>query len=622
MKQQTIDNVEIDSLPTLKKIDSGQTAGWILQIGLGILLGFSAIQQLHSKLPIDDVSFLLATMAVLVAAVPLPFIPRLNIPCSKIWNAFLIIGLVWYALFSVMSYIYFHRYTFFETADKPQAIATFTLSALPIALLIIILTRRTKHASAMPSWMFALLLFGIWGLPYNLQFGQLPIWILSFVIAYQAAFLARGVRVLLLAISIACLELLALSLSYYIAQPSFPRFGADSLAGPSTVGHYMLLIIGISVGSLIYASKKARFPAIIITGFFIVCLFLTQTRAALVGMLAGALFFILQQPRNSKIDRRIVISLVLVAIAVVLIVTMLTIARQPHEERGMMLVWAMREFAHSPLIGNGIGSWHSSYTEHLISAHLPLTEDHLHCHNIFGEILCNMGLVGLFIFVLVFYCCYKVFANARESLDNPAERNALIACAAGIFGFILSLAVDVIYWYQAVMPIIPALIGTWMGYMASKDSNSASYIVGTSNIKRYMFAITTVAGMALISILSAKSLPVNYQDYAKKLSHKWFVMGDAGELPFGDIQVRTINKSGKPIEGVTLTLHPYRKQCFSDKNGDCLFKHIRKIPVGQSNHLKLHCNGYKDQVTDFSQVEHGPTLLRITLEPLSKGQER
>ncbi len=620
MEQQTLDRDEVIIQPTTEKPVTGQTLGWLLQIGLGLLLGFSALQRLHYQLPVDDISFLLASMAVLAAAAPMQFKPLLNILCSKQCKGFLLLGIVWYGLFSLLSYIHFHRYTFFETADKPQAIVIYALLALPIALLVVALTRRTKHAAATPYWGLALLTFGLWTLPYNLQFGQLPIVLLSFIIAFQAAFLARGVRVLLISITIACLELLAISLRYYIAQPSFPRFGADSLAGPSHVGHYLLLIIAVSFGSMMFIPKKSRFPAIAIIAFFVVCIFLSQTRAALIGLIAGALFIILQRPRGSKIDRRIVAGILIAAVVVIFVVTTLTIVRQPHEQRGMMLVWSMRQFVSSPLIGNGIGSWHSSYTEHMIRTNGSMIEDHLHCHNIIAEILCNTGLIGLLIFGLVLYCSAKVYIHARESLDSPSERMALVACAAGAFGYLLSLLVDVHYWYQPVMPMIPALIGTWMGYMAARDTPTVQPN-GSDISKRYVFPLAVVAGLVVIAFISSKTLPILYPSYGEKLSHKWFELGNPGELPYGDIQVRAINQAGTPIEGVTMTIASFGRTCSSDKNGICLFKHIRKRLIGQDYHLTLQCNGYADRTLDFAQVEHGPTVIGLSLEPLGKDRK-
>lgn len=602
--------------------DHAQMVGGIVQIGLGILIGFSSLQCiehlrcLNLRLLFDDVSILLVSMAVIVTAAPFPFAPKIEIPCNRILKWLLFAGLSWYAVFSAFSYAHFHRGVLWESADKPQIFAAIALFVLPAALLIIAFSRQAHH-SAIPNWCIALLAFGLFTLPFSMQLGQLPICILSFIVAFLSAFLARGTKVLLLSATAACLLLFALSMADYVTfLPAvtlhLPRFG-DALAGTSYAGHYLILIIAVSAALLFSRSKSSNHLQIyIMVGFFTLCLVLSQTRGAVIGLLSGLSFFAFQCAKRHKISKIAVVAIVLFMAAGAFVVTHLTAERQTGEERLDLLIWALQEFSHSPLIGNGVGSWHSTYTEHAIAT--GITSDiHQHCHNIVGEILCNMGLLGLLIFSVALYCGSRVYVQVRDALSSIDEHNTIVLITAGIFGYVVSFVVDIIFWYQAVMPIVPVLIGTSWGYLTSKKDTTTVDKVTVSNLKRCVYPSLLVAGMILISLVATRYLPTYYSSYRDKLNHKWFGNAEPGELPFGDIRGKVIDNQGHPVNGVMVTLKQPLKRCSTDKNGVFVFTNIQKRPVGREHLIEFYCKGYIKKITKIAQSEHGPTVVGIEL---------
>lgn len=617
---------------------STQYMGLALQIGLGILLGFSAIKSVYLggnlHMPkVDDMCLLLVSMAVLVAATPLPFPPKLDVPCRALTKALLVAGLTWYAIFCATSWIYFHRGILTLTlTDRLQLMALFALCALIITPLVRLSGRGNRCRSAIPLWTLALLAVGLLGLPLSIQLGQLPVCILAFVIAFQAAFLARGLRILFISIIVASMGVLGYGLiAFCCAVPSWsgqlPRFGQNigrnlvGNLGPNPVGHYLILLAFAGVALFCLSRGKSRLFSVAGIALCVLCLILTQSRGAILGLLVAVAFFVWQGRRIRMPSLRVMIAtLVAVAFALAL-VGHLTAERLASDERPAMLKFAMQMFLRSPIIGNGVGSFHSAFAEYQL-AHLNHLSNHLQCHNLIAEILCNAGLLGLLVFGVTFFCCFRLYRRARGLLDSIDEQYALIACAAGILGYISSWMVDVLYWYQTLTPAIPVLIGSCMGFVASKNVPSVPKLAPDRNRMCWVYPSLLVVMLIAAAGAASRVCLVKIPDYREKLSQIWIIRSDPGDFPTGNIIGRIVDERGYPIYGVEVKLSPGGRKAFSDRNGEFHLKDFRKKSGRFLWHARFIRGGDCSRAVVVPQSEHGPTVLNVVLRETGRGNKR
>lgn len=595
------DNTEAVSLTTGH--DIGKITGWVLQAGLGLLLGFSLIQDLSKcvSLPVDDVYLLLAVMSLLLAATNLPSIPKLQFYFSRRVRIAAGAALIWYVFFALLSWRYYHRGCLINSPNDYIALTTLAKAAFPIIIGLILLQRNKSQGASLPLWSVILLAFGLIGLPLNAQLGYVPIYALGFVIAFYAGLLAKSAKVLLLFTMAACLELFAFGLSKYISGMSFfGRLGgnADGMAYPNTIGHYMVFIFAATVALLYYVSRRTRYLIYGILAFLAVCFMMLQSRGgmlAVVGMVCAYVFM-----HRSAIKKNRVSAFILVSVAVVLIVVILKITsgRMWSEDRPEWLRMAFNLFMQKPWFGNGIGIWQANMQWG-------------HCHNQLGEILYNMGIFGLAVFSFFGYCIAKQIRGLVQSLSSERDKQALIIFASAIIGYLISLQVDILY--HSIHVVIPILLGTMWGIAASQ--NMPKLAKSESHRARRIICVSAIVACLLIATASAiRTTPnVNHESIADALSYQHCRHALHPELPYGDIVGHITDSQRHPLKNVELTLD--NKVTTTSADGAFQFCHILKIPVGGRNyHVKLHCRGYRDKTLDLVQVGYGPTTLDASLE--------
>lgn len=594
--------------------DYHQIVGWVLQVALGIMLSFSALHNLskYVSLPIDDLYLLLAFMSLVLGATSLPRVPKLQFHFKWYVGAATVLALMYYVVFAARCWIYFHRGCLLYHANDYIAMTALAAAFFPVAVgLIFILRNRMSQGTALPLWGLVFLAFGLIGMPLNHQLGYLPVYMLGFIVAFFATFLARSPKVLFLTIVVGNLALLAYALGKYPTLGGFPtaRFG-DVIYGlqhPNEVGHYMVFIFASAIALLYYYPAKFRYWVYLAIAFFTMCFLLLQSRGGMIGVIVMIGTYVAMSKPFKKVGtagryRTQIFVLVMAVVVLLCIITYFTLQRMPSDERPGWFRVAYDQFLRFPWTGSGIGWW---------LAHFGYASP----HNQLLEIASNMGVVGLLIALLVGYCCVKQMRGISRHLSSENDRKALVICAAAVTGYLISLLVDICP--RTIYTVIPALLGTWCGVLASQNSLPVSS-TGKHLGRRFVYVLALVLGLSIAtSIAYNHTPPANRKSLADALSYKYCRIRPLDEDPGGDISGQITDNNKHPLAGATVILSPLGLKCIADNNGAFRFHWVKKKPVGSSHnyHIKVHYGGYRDKSVEATQVTYGcDTIYPISLE--------
>lgn len=494
----------------------GQEFGKLLQAILGILMGFSAIQYLRFYTPplVDDVSLLYVSSAMMLLFIPLANLPKMRIFLGRRLMLWAGLGIAWYLVVSIISYLKFHGGAFTNSPDGSISVFDHALLTLPLTLLVayFAIDRRNPPAS-LPTWSMLLLVFGLFGMPYNAQLGQIPLCTLGFVIAFYAGFLVGNPKLLFSVITIAAAGTLAFGLHrYFLLTPhselwstrlaSNDPWGMHGLIPHNFLAQYLVLIISTSIALLCYMPKWVRPLVKLVIVFMAFCLLLTQSRGAMIGM-AAMLVAYLFLTKSGSVKRWQRILLCICAITMFLFVVYITLTVRG-EGRIYMIRMGYSQFLRSPIIGNGISSWR-------FDLNFPYTAIYGDCHNAIVETLCDTGLVGLLVAGVLLYAVITQYKALYNMLRNDKDRRAFTVCTAGVFGYLVTFVFHINFWLQYVTPAVPILLGLWWGITAFQDDRVV--VLKTKSFSCQL----AVLGLLLISLASAATV-ASFNLVSKKIS--------------------------------------------------------------------------------------------------------
>lgn len=215
---------------------------------------------------------------------------------------------------------------------------------------------------------------------------------------------------------------------------------ADFIIDPNRLGGMYLIIIPIMLSIFIY-NKKVRFRKgyLLITILLIIGLFISNSRAAYIGLFFSLLYLVLLSEK-----RFIILSFSSAAVLLILINPYFfsTVELLLRTEGGLSfreLVWkgSISLFQDSPIFGVGTGIYKS-----VIKSYLPLVYYQgfflvIHnAHNYFLSKMCEMGLPGLIFMVYIFYRFTKDAVRSSRIENKPEIKAISIGLTAMMIGFI------------------------------------------------------------------------------------------------------------------------------------------------------------------------------------------
>lgn len=208
---------------------------------------------------------------------------------------------------------------------------------------------------------------------------------------------------------------------------------------------YLTYCLPFSLSVSLFAKKHLRIIGIVSLLLLVVCWFLQASRASWIAVTASMLTIFL-----FKNKKRLCFALLLgLAIGI-----LLTPAHTQKRFRSIVDPdrWGYRlslsdtaigMFKDYPVFGAGIGCYEKLFDEYKPSRKYPKNFQRLHAHSSYLEMLAEMGIVGVFTFLLIFSSFFKNASSAlrRCSANHEAILLGLTATviASLIFAFISSI---------------------------------------------------------------------------------------------------------------------------------------------------------------------------------------
>lgn len=237
----------------------------------------------------------------------------------------------------------------------------------------------------------------------------------------------------------------------------------STLGNPNVLGEYFLLVIPLCVGFLF--SAKTWFQRVIWAGCFgvmMLCMVLTYSRGCWLGIcLAAAIFMVMY-------DRRFLLVGIAVLLAAPFILPDSIIQRlgsigdmSDTSTSYRVYIWLgtiamLKEYWFSG-VGPGQTAYNVLYPYYSYS-HVSAP----HAHNLFLQTLCDTGICGLAVLLLVVFSGVRTLASAVKREQNRENRMFQSAGIAAMGGFMLQSMFDYTFYNYRVMMMFWAFLGVYL----------------------------------------------------------------------------------------------------------------------------------------------------------------
>ncbi|MCL2368985.1 MAG: O-antigen ligase family protein, partial [Oscillospiraceae bacterium] len=233
----------------------------------------------------------------------------------------------------------------------------------------------------------------------------------------------------------------------------------STMENPNVLGKYFLLVIPLTLSGLfISRTRQGRFYYLASVGLMCICLVLTYSRGAYLGILfAAAVFFLL-------LDRRFIVPGILGVIVIFLLLPDAVVHRflsigdlGDTSTNYRVFIWMgtlsmLRDYWFSG-IGPGEAAWAAVYPAYAF--HAIITP---HSHNLFLQITTDTGAPGILVFLAILYQYFKTtFAALRRKIQGE-QRVLVIGAIAAIVGFVVMSMTDYTFYNYRVMLLFWAVL--------------------------------------------------------------------------------------------------------------------------------------------------------------------
>lgn len=329
------------------------------------------------------------------------------------------------------------------------------------------------------AWVALSALSMLWANDWTLAFGQSALYGFGLAWAVTLAWTLEGrdiPRLLWTYVAIATIGAILCIAYYYVRnpfhRPGFPVGNPSTLAGCTLPA--LIIVITWVVGAGITAWKQrdrtqivpiARASACVIPLLW--CFLLTDSRGAVVGMLAGAggIAFMLA-PRTVRWWAGALMPLVLLAGWWVLASNQDLAMARGATIRFRVYAWqyAATLWWDQAVVGHGVGSFATlasglATRDRALDPAAFLGDSVEHAHNELFEVLTEIGLVGGLTFVGGYVATMLAAASMLRTNMSPQRRFLLLGMVAGLIG----LMVDAMFGVGLRLAVVPAVFYTLLG---------------------------------------------------------------------------------------------------------------------------------------------------------------
>jgi len=226
----------------------------------------------------------------------------------------------------------------------------------------------------------------------------------------------------------------------------------STLANPNVLGTYFLLVIPLTfAGMLISKTNIGRLYFFGTAGLMCLCLLLTYSRGAYLGILFAAAVFLVLLDRRFIVPGIVAVIVVFFAMPEAILQRMFSVGDLGDTSTSFrVFIWMgtlsmLRDYWFSG-VGPGEVAWAQVYPAYAF--HTIVSP---HSHNLFLQIMVDAGAPGLLVFLGVLYQFFKAsFAALRRKVQG-AQRILVIAGIASVVGFLVQAMTDYTFYNYRVM---------------------------------------------------------------------------------------------------------------------------------------------------------------------------
>ena len=330
-----------------------------------------------------------------------------------------------------------------------------------------------RSASVLLALVVLLVPISIWpGKSVAFLYQQLPVLVASVVIVYKLSYSWRAIRGTFMALAVAGTILMTTALLGYAGG----RAQVESMYDTNDLAYVLVTVFPITVAFTIVAKSTGRRLTWAAIGFgLVITILLTSSRGGFLGLLAATSIIVLTSARHSttadgalkKGKSRVIVSiLACVSLAAAIwsflpsdtkqrLITVLSISSDYNldttNDKGRLEIWtrAAKALAQRP-IGYGVDTF--GMVDFRFGGRMMAP------HNSFVQTGVELGVLGLFFFLRIYYLTWRGLADGRRWLlknaGGPQQDEQVVfhrmlqACIIGNFvaGLFLSMAYVTLFW--------------------------------------------------------------------------------------------------------------------------------------------------------------------------------
>ena len=244
----------------------------------------------------------------------------------------------------------------------------------------------------------------------------------------------------------------------------------STLANPNVLGTYFLLAIPLAGAGLLLAREHMlRLYFTLALGLMVICLVLTYSRGAYLGILfAAAVFFVLLNPRFI-VPGLVALLILFLMLPTAILHRFFSIGNLADTSTSFrVFIWMgtismLRDYWFSG-VGPGEAAWALVYPAYSLSGIVTP-----HSHNLLLQITSDAGAPALFIFLCVMYQYFKASTATLAKGLRGDGRILVIATLSAVIGFLVQAMTDYTFYNYRVMLFFWAVLG--VGVLATKYQN-------------------------------------------------------------------------------------------------------------------------------------------------------
>ncbi len=234
----------------------------------------------------------------------------------------------------------------------------------------------------------------------------------------------------------------------------------STLENPNVLGEYFLLVIPLGAALLCTAKTwPRRLLWLGACGAMGICLIMTYSRGCYLGLLAAAALFLVLLDRRFLVVGLLAVALCPLYLPESVIARFTSIGNMGDSSTSYRVyIWmgtlAMLKDYWFCGIGPGTDAFNVVYPEYAYNA---VTAPH--SHSLFLQILCDSGICGLVIFLLLMVGFYRMMFTAIAREADPRARIFQIAGVSAVSGFLVQGLTDYTFYNYRVLLLFWVVLG-------------------------------------------------------------------------------------------------------------------------------------------------------------------